>query len=101
MMKIMILASAIVLMSCSGGVSEDQAVQNVRDNAGIDQSRTDAEIKEAMQNSCDLIDSLGLPMVAFTMSQQGYSNREAEALLSNASAVYCPEHLEKVQEIGG
>lgn len=100
-MKMMILASAMVLTGCSSVVPEDQAVQNIRDNAGIDQSKTDAEIKEVMQNVCDLIDSLGLPMVAFTMSEQGYSNREAEALLSNASAVYCPEHLESVQEIGG
>lgn len=100
-MRMVILVSAMVLMGCSSGVSEDQAVQNIRDKAGIDQSKTDAEIKEVMQNACDLIDSLGLPMVAFTMSQQGYSNREAKALLSNASAVYCPEHLESVQKIGG
>lgn len=100
-MKVIILISAMLLVGCSGGVPEDQAVQNIRDDAGIDQSKADSEIKEAMQNACDLIDSLGLPLVAVTMSQQGYSNREAEAFLSNASAVYCPEHLEKVQEIGG
>lgn len=97
-----ILIAVLFLAGCSsGGVTEEEAIQNVRESVAIDVSKSDEDVKEAMQNACDLLDDLGVGLVGLTLREQGYPANEAKALLSNSAEVYCPEHLESVQEMAG
>lgn len=85
-----ILLAVLLLSGCaSGGLTEDEAVDNVREAIGT--TKSDADIKDTMHSVCELLDDIGPGLIITILKGDGYTSEEVSALLDNSKAAYCPD----------
>lgn len=75
-----------------GPLSEDQAVENIRNQAGIAGYFSDDDAKEMMRDGCSVMEDRGISAL-----MNGGHEQTMIIVLQNAAMTYCPEQIDDVQ----
>lgn len=85
---------AVVLTACGGsnspGKSQDEAVEDFREQVGVTSEVSDEEIRGLMWEACNVLDDNRPGAVVDELSE--YPRVLVTVVLDNATQAFCPEH---------